>query len=154
MIQGIIFGVNLPLCREVSRMEHLMPPKKTLRLVVAIAALAAAFCNPASAHHGTGSSYDTGKTLKLSGVVSKFAWSNPHSQLYFDITAKDGSVVHWGGEMSSPGVLAKIGWTRNSLKPGDKVILTLHPSLAGTPVGELVNVTLPDGRTLCGDGCF
>ena len=121
-------------------------------LLIVVASLV--ICAPLFAHHGTGSSYDTSKTVSLNGVVSKFVWSNPHSQLYFDVTDKQGNTVHWGGEMSSPGVLAKIGWTRNSLKPGDKVTVMVHPSLAGTPVGEVATVVLPDGRTICGDGCF
>jgi hypothetical protein len=111
------------------------------------------FCAPAFAHHGTGSSYDSSKTITLTGVVTKFAWSNPHSQLYFDVTDDQGNVVHWGGEMSSPGVLARAGWTRNRLKTGDKVTLIMHPSLVGTPVGVVQKVVFPDGTTACGNGC-
>jgi hypothetical protein len=49
-----------------------------------------------------------------------------------------GEVVHWAGEMNSPGVLANTGWTRTSLKKGDQVTLTLRKSVGGNPVG-LVN---------------
>ena len=69
-------------------------------------------------------------------------------QIYFDVTDEKGNVVHWGGEANSPAVLQRGGWSKTSLKPGDEVTITLHPSLAGTPVGEFVGLVLADGRVL------
>ena len=46
-----------------------------------------------------------------------------------------GKVVHWAGEMNSPGVLKVAGWTRETIKAGDQVTLSVHPAKAGTPVG-------------------
>ena len=83
-------------------------------------------CAPAFAHHGTGSSYDSNKTITVAGVVDEFIWANPHSQLYINVTDAQGTVVRWGIEMNSPGVLARAGWTKRRLKPGDKVTLTMH----------------------------
>ena len=129
-----------------------MKPESTLPMWIALAAISI-LCPLAFAHHGTGSSYDASKTITLKGVVTKFVWANPHSQLFFDVSDSQGNVVHWGGEMSSPGVLARVGWTRMSLKAGDKVTLTIHPSLAGTPIGVVEKVVFPDGTTACGNGC-
>ena len=103
---------------------------------------------PLAAHHGTRPSYDLDKRIDLKGVVTEWRLINPHSQLYFDVTDDKGEVVHWSAEMSSVFQLSKLGWNRNSLKPGDQVIVTLSPSRAGTPVGAMYKVVLPDGRTM------
>ena len=105
------------------------------------------FCVPVFAHHGTGSSYDATKQVTFTGVVDEFVWANPHSQLFVNVKGPDGTVTRWGVEMNSPGVLARAGWTRRRLKPGDEVTVTVHPSLAGTPVGVFRNIKFPDGTT-------
>ena len=87
------------------------------------------------AHHGTNISYDHTKPTTLKGTVTEFVWANPHSQLYFDVKGEKGNLVHWGGELNSPGVLAKQGWTRKHFKPGDEITLTVFPSKAGSAVG-------------------
>jgi hypothetical protein len=92
---------------------------------------------PFLAHHGT-SNYSQGDTLTLNGIVTEFVFRNPHAYILFDVKNEKGEVVHWAGEMNSPGVLANTGWTRTSLKKGDQVTLTLRKSVGGNPVG-LVN---------------
>src|SRR5438874_2900091 len=83
------------------------------------------FCSmPASAHHGN-SAYDEQARVSIKGVVTEFVWTNPHSQIYLDVKDKNGSVVHWGIETNSPGILTRAGWTRRSLKPGDEVTIIL-----------------------------
>jgi hypothetical protein len=103
-------------------------------------------------HHGTNASYDMDKTVTLTGTVTEFVWSNPHCQLYFDVKDANGMVVSWGGETNSPGNLKAAGWTRDILKPGDKVTVVLHPSRAGTPVGVIQDLTLPNGKVLSRGG--
>ena len=89
------------------------------------------------AHHGTNASYDPTKKVTLNGVVTNFTWRNPHAFVEFDVTDDKGVTVHWVGEMNSPGVLKTAGWTSTTLKPGDRVTLTVNPSRAGTPVGVI-----------------
>lgn len=96
---------------------------------------------PAVAHHGTGT-YDSSKSVTLSGVVTEFAFTNPHAALYFDAKDANGKVVNWAIEMNSPGVLRRAGWTRNTFKAGDQITITVRPSKAGTPVG-LINRAQP-----------
>jgi len=104
------------------------------------------------AHHGSSVSYDVSKRITLRGTVTEFVWSNPHSQVYFDVKDEKGSVVNWGGEMNSPGVLARAGWTRHSVKPGDQITVTLAPSKApGTHVGLVGRVVLANGQALEGN---
>jgi hypothetical protein len=87
------------------------------------------------AHHGTAASYDSTKSLTLTGTLTKFSWTNPHSYVEFDVKGPDGQIVHWAAETNSPGILQTAGWSKNTLKAGDQVTLTVHPSKAGTPVG-------------------
>jgi hypothetical protein len=104
------------------------------------------------AHHGSHVSYDTEKSVVLKGTVTEFAWSNPHTQIYFDVKNDKGEAVNWGAETANPANLAKSGWTRNSLKPGDEITATMWPSKAGTPRGFLLKIVLPNGqvKTLAG----
>lgn len=103
---------------------------------------------PMLAHHGTNISYDHSKTVTVTGAVTEFVWQNPHAQVYFDVKDEKGTIVHWAGEMNSPGVLSRQeGWTRKTLKPGDQVTVTMFPSKAGTPVG-VVNKILANGKVI------
>src|ERR1051325_5379037 len=92
----------------------------------------------ASAHHGTGASYDLSKLVTVKGVITRFAWSNPHSQLYFDVTDDKGNVQHWAAEMNAPGNLERAGYTRKGMldmmKVGTGVTVSGFQSKAGTPV--------------------
>jgi hypothetical protein len=96
---------------------------------------------PALAHHGTGT-YDSTKSVTLSGVVTEFAFTNPHAALYFDVKDASGRVVNWAIEMNSPGVLRRAGWTKTTFKAGDQITITVRPAKAGTPVG-LINRAQP-----------
>jgi uncharacterized protein DUF6152 len=103
---------------------------------------------PLFGHHGTNISYDHSKPITLTGTVTEFVWQNPHTQVYFDVKDASGKIVHWAGEMNSPGVLIRQeGWTRKTLKVGDEITVTVFPSKAGTPVG-VVNKMLLNGKAI------
>jgi hypothetical protein len=106
---------------------------RTLKLCLLVGVVAITTATAVFAHHGTNASYDPTKEVTLQGVVTKFVWSNPHSQLHFDVKGPDGKVVAWGGEMHSIGLLRRAGWSRDTVKPGDTVAVRGFPSRAGTP---------------------
>jgi hypothetical protein len=105
------------------------------------------------AHHGTGISYDMHKVVVLKGVVTKFAESNPHSQLYFDVTGDKGEVIHWAAEMRNPRNLSSYGYTYKFLQekfaPGAQITVTGNPSKAGAPVLVFGRAVTADGWCLC-----
>ena len=121
-----------------------------LSFLVALSALV--IIRPLCAHHGFFASYDVAKRITLKGTVTQFAWSNPHAQIYFDAKDEAGHIVNWTGEMNSPGVLTKNGWSRNSMKPRDQIAITIVPSRApGAHLGLAVKVVLPNGQVLEGN---
>jgi hypothetical protein len=93
--------------------------------------------SPAFAHHGTNISYDHNKPMTLKGTVTEFVWKNPHCQLYFDVKDESGNIVHWAGELNSPGVLVNQGWNRKMFVPGEEITLSVFPSKAGAAVGVI-----------------
>jgi hypothetical protein len=113
--------------------------KKMLALAgFAAVALAAA---PAFAHHSF-AMFDNTKNVTLEGTIKEFQWTNPHS--WVQIVAKDasGKDVEYSIEGGSPNGLARQGWKRTSLKPGDKAVLVMHPLKDGTAGGSLVTVSV------------
>ena len=103
---------------------------------------------PVTAHHGTGVAYQPDKSITLQGVVTDWIWSNPHCGLLFDVTDEQGNVVHWGAELGNPHLLSRAGFSKDVVKPGDKVTVVGHPSKSGAPRIEFQNMVLPDGRTI------
>lgn len=102
---------------------------------------------PMFAHHGN-AAFELDKVQTLQATVTQFVWGNPHSIIFFDAKNDKGEVQHWSCESVQPALLHRAGWTRDSLKPGDKVTILLHPGKSGNPVGYLVKVILADGQEL------
>ena len=77
---------------------------------------------PVLAHHGFDTEYDRDKPVATTGVVSKVEWTNPHMRVYIDVTDKNGNVMTYNMEMTSPNTIRRRGWTMNTLLPGEKVV--------------------------------
>ena len=98
---------------------------------------------PVFAHHGN-AAYDETKEVTLKGTVTEFEWANPHTQIYFDVKDAKGNVVHWGCETLSPGKLVRAGWSKEAVKPGDHITITLVAAKNGAPVGFLHKLVFDD----------
>jgi DNA/RNA endonuclease YhcR with UshA esterase domain len=94
------------------------------------------------AHHGTAASYDPNKEVTMKGTVTEFVWANPHGQLHWDVKDDKGTVVNWGGELHSIGLMTRAGWNKNIIKAGDVVAVTGHPSRYGTPYMVVTSIVL------------
>ena len=113
---------------------------------VAVAALSA----PATAHHSF-AMFDADKTVTMTGVVKEFEWSNPHVWLRLMVEDQGGAARQWAMEMGAPAQQTRVGWKPDSVKPGDKITITMHPLKDGARGGQFVSAVLPNGQTL-GDG--
>ncbi len=102
---------------------------------------------PVSAHHGN-AEYDEKRPLTMKGTVTEFMWASPHSKIFLNAKDANGSVVHWSIETLSPGKLARAGWTKDAVKPGDQITVTFSPAKNGSPTGFLQKVVFLDGKQL------
>jgi hypothetical protein len=115
-------------------------------LMIAATILAAGI--PLMAHHSFAAEFDSNKQVKLTGVVTKIDWTNPHVWFYIDVKDEGGKVTNWGWEMGPPHLLQGTGWTRTTMKLGD--VVTVQGSLAknGSNRGNARNVTTTDGKRM------
>ncbi len=114
--------------------------RKELRLFLAFALLAAP---RAQAHHSF-AMYDPTVTIHLDGTVKEFQWTNPHALLWvLGTTTPGGDPTLWTVELpTSPGNLSRLGWTKHSLSPGDRVVVELNPLRDGQHGGSFRKMTL------------
>lgn len=110
------------------------------------ALLLAPLAIPASAHHSY-SMFDMQRTVLLNATVTQFRWQNPHAFIRVTVPA-GGQNEEWSIEMTSPNNLVQEGWTRTSLRQGDRVQLWVHPLRSGARGGSYVGVRKTDGTTL------
>jgi hypothetical protein len=101
----------------------------------------------AQAHH-SGAMYAADKVINLDGTVRLFQWTNPHSWVQVVTTKDGGGTEEWSVELAGPGVLTHRGWKPTTLKPGDKVVVTIHPLRDGGRAGSFVSATLADGTVI------
>jgi hypothetical protein len=90
---------------------------------------------PAAAHHSFAAQYDADKPIEVKGTVAKVEWTNPHARVYIDVALPGGQMETWNFEMASPNVLARNGWKRDSLKPGDRITVAGYLARVGERMG-------------------
>ena len=127
------------------------------RLILTLVLLGVA--GTASAHHGSAISYDLSKQVTLTGVVTEWIWKNPHCFVLFDVTDEQGKVVSWGAETHPTTFLVRnevkgepVPLSARSIKPGERVTVTLFPSRVGATRGLIAKLLDADGKVLLDDG--
>ena len=125
-----------------------------LRRTILIAALGAAILSPAlnspvRAHHSN-ANYDETKTVTLKGTVVRWDWGNPHVLLVWDVKDESsGKVVQWEAFFASVQTVMSDGLSKDSLKPGDPVVVTVHAAKDGSPHSVAQELRRGNGEILC-----
>ena len=108
--------------------------------------LAAAAALPLAAHHSFAAEYDDTKPIKVTGVVTKVQWENPHIWFFVDVKGEDGKITNWAFSGGAPGQLMRRGINRSVIKEGMTVIVNGFKAKDGSNNGSGGSVTFSDGR--------
>jgi hypothetical protein len=117
--------------------------------LLALGAAAIAFAAPAFAHHSFAMFDTAGPKKRIEGEVIEFQWTNPHA--FIEVSVPDeggGEPVRWSVEMNSPNNLSRQGWRRDTVVPGDKVVVEISPLRDGEPGGLFYTLTKDDGTEM------
>ena len=100
----------------------------------------------AQAHHSFAAEYDRGRTITVTGTVDRLEWTNPHARLYVNGKDENGKDQLWDFELGPPNGLMRNGWSRNSLKQGDKVTVEGYRSKLAQDGANARSVVMADGK--------
>ena len=115
--------------------------------VFALAAGAILLPGAVVAHHST-AEYDMATVTPIKGTVTKFEWSNPHAYIYIEAKDDKGNAVEWTAELASLGMLARVNWKRDTVKPGDAITIYGNRAKDGRTLMRLEKVAFANGQEL------
>lgn len=125
----------------------------TRKLVFPLFLLTLSFVTTMPAHHGTAGVYDYGHRITTKATVTQYQFANPHVQIYFSLKNDKGEVQTWGVETASPGNMLANGWSRNTFKTGDELLVSFVPAKGDRTFGTCAQfVFVRDGKRLGGNG--
>src|SRR5260370_8461617 len=104
--------------------------KRGVAMVLGMVMIATLGSSQMRAHHAFSSTYDRDKVVKIEGTLKEFLWRNPHSYVRVEAPDDKGDMQIWVVEWAAPAQLTENGLTSNTLRPGDKLIVTGHPGRA------------------------
>ena len=114
---------------------------------LAVASILSLICLSVAAHH-SGNMFDRERTVKLTGTVKEFQWTNPHIWIQVLVPDAEGAMEEWSIEGGVPNRLFRAGWRPTSFEPGDEVTIVANPMRDGAKGGAFVGAKLADGTTL------
>jgi hypothetical protein len=112
-----------------------------------LALIAALLTASAHAHH-SGAMFDRTRKVDLAGTVKEYQFANPHVWIELMVPGKDGKQVQWSIEGEGPPIMARLGVSPRTLKPGDRIKIQAHPLRDGRTGGSFITITLADGRVV------
>src|SRR5579864_9409196 len=120
---------------------------RSLSVILTLGLALASATTPLFAHHST-AMYDMAAPITVTGVVTRFEWTNPHAFIYLNVKDEKGNVQEWAIEMMSLNHLKSYGWARDLVKPGDVISCTGGRAKNGLPTMLSSLMKLADGRMI------
>ena len=121
----------------------------TKRFLAGVVLFGAIAVGALHAHHSLAGVYDLNKTERATGIVQKFAFTNPHGALHITFKNAQGEAKTWQLHTGSANVLTTAGVSAtgpNRVKQGDEITVTYNPALNGATIGFLRSIVLPDKK--------
>ncbi|OFW49769.1 MAG: hypothetical protein A3G77_01045 [Acidobacteria bacterium RIFCSPLOWO2_12_FULL_68_19] len=115
-------------------------------LVVAAAMLSSV---PLAAHHSFGGTYRVDQQITIKGTIVQLTLRSPHSFVYVEVQAADGSTERWTIEGASATQFAQQGFDKNAFQVGDPVEILGNPSRSPNSTrARLIKITrTTDGKS-------
>ena len=121
--------------------------KRKFWALLSVVAASSVLSVPIFAHHGS-AAYEMGQSVTVEGAVTGFEFTNPHVIISMDGKDAKGAVQKWQGELTSPNHLTRAGWSRNTLKPGERITIIGNPAKSGANSVWIRKIMGPDGKEL------
>jgi hypothetical protein len=102
----------------------------------------------ANAHHSYAAEFDRNSETTIEGVVTEVWFRNPHVRYYISVTDDDGDEIIWDARGLSPVKLVRQGWTKDTIKAGDRIRMHGHIGHTNKTIMSILDITLPDGSVL------
>ena len=112
-----------------------------------VAASVLMLAGPAFAHHSF-AMFDYNKELTITGELKELQWTNPHIHILVNVPNGRGGMAEWDVEGGTPGNLRRTGWSRDSIKQGEKISVVIRPLKNGDNGGMLVRANRADGSAI------
>ena len=125
--------------------------RRALVISLVTLSLLAASVGPIVAHHST-VPFDSTKQTTLTGIVKEFDWTNPHTWIWVNVPNEKGGMDLWGVEGMSPNYLGRRGWTKSTIKPGEKITIVGRPMKDGSKAAMFMSATLANGKVMTQSG--
>ena len=118
-------------------------------MLVLVLGVATALAHTAArAHHSFAAEFDYDSTGTIEGTVIEALFVNPHARYFVAVTDADGNEVIWDAQTRSTSALTRVGWTRDLIKVGDRVVLSGNLGHNNAHKIWVREVTTADGRVI------
>jgi polyisoprenoid-binding protein YceI len=119
-----------------------------MRIYLALLFLLFIQIDTAAAHHAFAADYEAGNEGVLEGVVTEVIYRNPHARYYLEVTNDGGEKELWDLQTMNVGMLGRVGWTKETIKVGDKLKVEGILGRNKTKRMSINIVTIEDGRVI------
>ena len=84
----------------------------------------------------------------VKGTVTQFEWTNPHAYIHIQVKDANGVAVEWTAELASLGMLSRVNWRRDTVKPGDEITIYGNRAKNGKTLMRLDKISFANGQEL------